>query len=181
MQNATIHTAQRGLSLVEVMTTIAIAAILATGAAPSMKRMLEARRLDGMASVLAADIHAARAEAIARNQTLRLSLRTDAAGGCYVLHSGAADLCSCAGTGAAVCTGNAEPIKTVRWSTAEGVQVSGNVASLGFDAMHGTATPSGTWRVTAASDGRAVHHVVNVMGRLRSCSPHGEVRGYRAC
>jgi len=180
MQKRPQPRAQRGLSLVEVMTAITIAAILGTGAAPSLRRLFEARRLDGLATQLAGDIHATRAEAIARNQTLRLSLHADASGGCWVMHSGNADQCSCGATGAAVCTAGAESIKTVRWSAAEGVLVSGNVAAIGFDAMHGTATPAGTWRVTA-SDGRAVHHVVNVMGRLRSCSPQGAVPGFRAC
>jgi methionine biosynthesis protein MetW len=31
------------------------------------------------------------------------------------------------------------------------------------------------------ADGRAVHHVVNIMGRVRSCSPGGQVLGHPAC
>ena len=45
--------------------------------------------------------------------------------------------------------------------------------------MHGTSTPTGTLRLVD-SRGRAVHHVVNVMGRVRSCTPAG-VPGWRAC
>ena len=174
------HKAQRGVSLVEAMTVVAVAAILGAGAAPSMKRALEARRLDGLAALLAADIHATRAEAIARNQTLRLSLHADALGGCWVMHSGTADQCSCAASGPAVCTSGADSIKTVRWTAADGVAITANVASIGFDAMHGTSTPAGTLRVTG-SDGRAVHHIVNVLGRLRSCSPQGAVPAFRSC
>jgi type IV fimbrial biogenesis protein FimT len=32
-----------------------------------------------------------------------------------------------------------------------------------------------------ASGDRAVHLVVNLMGRVRSCSPGNTVPGYRAC
>jgi len=31
------------------------------------------------------------------------------------------------------------------------------------------------------ANGRAVHHVVNVMGRVRSCSPLNAMPGYTAC
>jgi type IV fimbrial biogenesis protein FimT len=51
---------------------------------------------------------------------------------------------------------------------------------MAFDPLHGTATPTATWRVIAR-DGRAIHHVVNVMGRVRSCSPDAAVPGHRAC
>jgi type IV fimbrial biogenesis protein FimT len=54
------------------------------------------------------------------------------------------------------------------------------VASVLFDPLHGTSTPAGTWRVIGTG-GRAVHHVINVMGRVRSCSPQAAVPGYRAC
>jgi type IV fimbrial biogenesis protein FimT len=61
--------------------------------------------------------------------------------------------------------------------------VQANVASILFDPLHGTSTPTGTLRVVADS-GRAVHHVVNIMGRVRTCSPAGAapvVAGYRVC
>jgi type IV fimbrial biogenesis protein FimT len=60
------------------------------------------------------------------------------------------------------------------------VLVQANVASILFDPMHGTSTPTGTVRVIG-SNGRELRHVVNVMGRVRTCSPQGNVAGYRAC
>ena len=62
----------------------------------------------------------------------------------------------------------------------ERVTLVANAASVLFDPLHGTATPTGTLRVTGAS-GRAIHHIINVMGRVRSCSPQAAVPGYRAC
>ena len=65
-----------------------------------------------------------------------------------------------------------------------GFGVSGRITtftgSVLFDPLHGTASPTATVRVTGLS-GRAIHHVVNVMGRVRSCSPLGAVPGYRVC
>jgi type IV fimbrial biogenesis protein FimT len=60
------------------------------------------------------------------------------------------------------------------------VAVHANVASVLFDPLHGTSTPTGTLRLVG-SGGREVQHVVNVMGRVRSCSPLGAVPGYRPC
>jgi type IV fimbrial biogenesis protein FimT len=49
-----------------------------------------------------------------------------------------------------------------------------------FDTDRGTVSPTGTLRIHAADD-RTVHHVVNIMGRVRTCSPNGLVAGHPAC
>jgi type IV fimbrial biogenesis protein FimT len=49
-----------------------------------------------------------------------------------------------------------------------------------FDPLHGTSSPTATLRVLGMN-GRAVHHVINLMGRVRSCSPSTTVPGYPAC
>jgi type IV fimbrial biogenesis protein FimT len=172
-----------GFTLVEASITVAIAAITLATAAPSFGSFIETRRLNGVAAQLAADIQFIRAEALLRNAPLRLSLHDDAGGNCYVLHSGLAKQCSCAGDGPALCSGDAREIKTVVLPARERIRVQANVASILFDPLHGTSTPTGTLRVVADS-GRAVHHVVNIMGRVRTCSPAGAapvVAGYRVC
>lgn len=171
---------QRGVTLIEACVTVAVMAIVASGAAPSMQAMLDARRLDGIASQLASDLQFARVSAVARNQRLRLSLQTDAGGSCYVVHTGAADACRCGESGPAVCSPGASEVRTVRVSPADRVQMQANVASILFDPVHGTSTPAGTVRMIGAN-GRELRHVVNVMGRVRTCSPQGSVAGYRAC
>jgi type IV fimbrial biogenesis protein FimT len=79
-----------------------------------------------------------------------------------------------------VCGGGARAIKGVALAAAERVGVTANVASVVFDPLHGTSTPTGTLRLTGAR-GRAIHHIVNVVGRVRSCSPEGAVSGYPPC
>ena len=79
-----------------------------------------------------------------------------------------------------MCAGSARIIKGVTLATGERVSVAGNVASIAFDPLHGTSTPTGTLRLVGAR-GSAVHHVVNVVGRVRSCSPGGAVPGYSPC
>jgi type IV fimbrial biogenesis protein FimT len=159
---------------------LAITAVLAASAAPSMQALIAARRLESAASQLATDIQLTRAAAVARNQALRLSFHPRSGGSCYVIHTGAADQCDCTDTGPAVCTGGAREIKTVIVSAADQVSVVANVGSVLFDPLHGTTSPTGTLRVMGAT-GREVRHVINVMGRVRSCSPAPSVPGYRAC
>jgi type IV fimbrial biogenesis protein FimT len=171
---------QRGLTLIEAAIVLVVTAIVAATAAPALSKLIEARRLDAAAHQLAADVQLVRSEAVARNQPIRLSFHGDSQSTCWVVHTGAAAQCSCAGgSGPAVCTGGANEIKTVVLGAAERVTVQANVASMLFDPLHGTATPAGTLRLVDGN-GRAIHHIVNVMGRVRSCTPSG-VAGWRAC
>ena len=78
------------------------------------------------------------------------------------------------------CTGNATLLHSTRLATASRVTLATNATSVVFDPQHGTSTPTATYRLVAA-DGREIRQIVNVMGRIRSCSPQGGVTGQRAC
>lgn len=167
---------QRGLTLVEAAVVVGIVAAAATAAAPGLQRLIEQRRLDAAATTLAADLQLARNEAIARNRVVRLA--RDELAGCYLLHTGPAGSCRCGANGGAVCDDGSAAIRSV--ASSPRITLLSNTTAIAFDPLHGTATPTATWRVIG-NDGRAVHHVVNVMGRVRSCSPESAVPGYRAC
>jgi len=169
---------QNGFTLVEAALVTTLTAIAASLAAPGLQGALTLRRLDGAATELAANLQLARSEAVARNRAVRLSWH--AAQRCYVVHTGAVDQCVCSDDGSASCSGDALLLKSVAWEAAGGLALQSNTTSMLFDPLHGTASPTATWHVSAA-DGRAVHHVVNVMGRVRSCSPLAAVPGLRAC
>jgi type IV fimbrial biogenesis protein FimT len=176
---------QRGVTLVEVSIVLAVLGIVMTSAAPGMQGLIDTRRLDGAATQLASDLQFVRSMAVARNQPVRLSFHTTSTATCYVIHTGLSAQCDCSGASAgsataAVCSGDAEQIKTVVLPAQQRVTVQANATSVLFDPLHGTSTPTGTLRVIGPQ-GRAVHHVVNVMGRVRSCSPSSTVPGYRAC
>ena len=170
---------QHGLTLLELAIVVAITAIVAATAAPSFTALIDARRLDSAATRLAADVQLARSEAIARNRPLRLSVATGADATCWVVHSGGASDCRCSASGV-TCANGALAIQSVVLPSAERVAVAGNVASIVFDPLHGTSTPTATLSLSDVR-GRAVRHVVNVLGRVRSCSPAGTVAGYPAC
>lgn len=177
------HRTQRGVTLIEASVVAAIGVITVSSAAPGFNRFIEKQRLDGIAAQLATDIQFTRAESVMRNTGLRLSVQSHAWGVCYVIHSGTAGQCTCKASGPAECAGDAQQLKTVTLPAADQFALESNVSSILFDPMHGTSTPAGTFKVIAPSR-RAVHHVVNVMGRVRTCSPKVEaapIPGYAVC
>jgi type IV fimbrial biogenesis protein FimT len=177
--HATTGTRQRGLTLVELCTTCALAAVLVGTAAPSYRNLITRKALEGRSTELAADLQFARTEAVSRNVGVRVSFRADASGSCYAVHTGAANACSCGG-GATTCSAGAIAIKSVHLPASGPVRLQANVNSMLFDPLRGTVTPTGTLRLTD-TQGRAIHQVVNVMGRARTCSPGGQVPGLRSC
>ena len=170
----------RGVTLIEACTVIAITSVVVGASVPGLQGLIELRRLNGSAALLATDIQFARSEAVSRNRALRLSFHPSADGSCYVIHTGNAVQCTCSGSGPALCSGGAEEIKTVHLRAADKVALQANVGSVLFDPLHGTSTPTGTLRLVASA-GQEIRHVVNVMGRVRSCTPLGTVAGYVAC
>lgn len=168
---------QRGFGLIEALTSLAVGAIVLTVAAPSLQDLVGRRHLEGVADRLAADLHFARTEAMARNASVRIVFHPDASESCYLIHTGSPTSCNCT-AGAPSCSDGAMLLRSVTVPAAH-AQVRANIGSILFDPLHGTASPGGTLRVTGAS-GAAVHHVVNVLGRVRSCSSAG-VGGHPVC
>ena len=115
---------QRGITVVEAAIAMAIAAIAASAVVPGLGSVVEKQRLEGVASQLASDLQQARAQAVLRNTGLRLSIHAAPWGSCYVVHSGAVGQCECEASGPAVCSGSAQPLKTVRLALA-GSSISG--------------------------------------------------------
>jgi type IV fimbrial biogenesis protein FimT len=167
--------AQRGITLVEALVTGAVIATVVGAAAPSFGRAVERHAIEGVATGLESDIQFARAEAVARGETLRMSFGS----ACYVVHGGSGD-CTCAADGPAQCDSGATVLKTVQWPQHAGVSLRSNAPSMRFDPLRGTVSPTGTLRITG-SDGRALHQVVNIMGRTRSCTPDAAMPGHRRC
>jgi type IV fimbrial biogenesis protein FimT len=181
MRVTTTQRLQRGVTLIESMTVLTIASLAIGSTLPGLSSLRQRAELAGVAAQLETDIQFARGHAAAMNRSVRLTLSETAAGAtCYIVHTGSAADCSCAPNGAAVCGGDAEALRAASFTTQGPVQVRSITKSMVFEPSRGTVTPTATLRVEGR-DGRALHQVVNLMGRVRTCSPAGQVAGERSC
>ena len=178
-RRATRH-AQRGITLVETTVVASLVAVVTGLAAPRFDELRQRKQLEGAAVQLETDVHHARMLAVARNAPLRISFESGSGGSCYVIHSGAAGQCQCAADGSAQCQGGAEAERVVRFGPEAGLSLKSNSRSVLFDPMRGTSSPTATVQLQARN-GSAIHKVVNIMGRVRSCSPAPALPGYRRC
>ncbi|KPF42322.1 hypothetical protein IP87_00155 [beta proteobacterium AAP121] len=169
----------RGLSLIESLIAVAIVAVATGATLPGFRDALEVRRLEGAAAQLHTDLQLARSAAAAQNRTLRLSLVSEPGSACYVVHTGDAGSCTCGVAGVPICADGAQALRSQHFGPGLPTLQS-NVGSMVLDGSKGTVSPTGTWRLQAA-DGRGIHLIVNIMGRVRKCSPAAAVAGYPAC
>ena len=177
---STRRPSQQGLTLVESLISLAVVTVSLGAAVPGFQQAQERRQLEGAAAQLATDLRHARSLAVARRAPVRLSVQSSEGASCYVVHTGSAGDCRCSGAGAAVCTSGAEALRTVGFEAGGRMRLSSTSASMLFDTDRGTVTPTGTLRLQASS-GDSIHQVVNIMGRVRTCSPGGAVAGHPAC
>jgi len=145
-----------------------------------MQRLIERQALRGAAEELRSDLQFLRAAAVSRGQPLWLSTTQNALGGsCYVIYAGVKGDCSCLPSGSTACAAGAQVLKTVGFDAGGNVQLQ-RASTFGIEPVRGAATPTATLTLFNRA-GDAVRQIVNVMGRVRTCSPDALVPGYSAC
>jgi type IV fimbrial biogenesis protein FimT len=169
----------RGTTLVETLCVVSIVATSLGLAAPSLSGWRNQQALLGAAAQLETDIQYARSQAVAMNAVVRLSARTGDDGSCYVVHSGPVDSCSCNAQVGAICTGSSSAWRQVTLPATGPVHLTSRNVSIAFDPDHGTVTPTTTFKLQAGT-GKTLLQIVNIMGRVRSCSPDNAA-GFKAC
>ncbi len=179
------HTARRlaslGISLVELMCSLAVTSVLLGQAAPALLQLHRRQSLASAASLLETGVQLARSQAMAINRTVRLTVQAPAGGGgtCYMVHTGSAAACSCSVDGTAQCGAGVQLFSVAGQPDSAAVRLGNAGRSIVFDAGRGTVTPTATF-VFSDRDGRIVHQIVNIVGRTRSCTPNA-TPGYPAC
>jgi len=200
---------QRGFTLIEIMMTIAIVAILVTIGIPSMGSFFDKKRLIKGAETVYSQLQLARSEAIARSADIFVNfswtnaniwgLGISTTSGCnpaVATPASQADwpgnnVCFLVvddGTGT-VDSGDLVQMRTVSTDytgvnmTAAPVFVGdGSANEIAFDFVRGTAS-TGTI-VLQSDDGAEIQISVTLVGRISMCSPAGsttKVAGYRDC
>jgi type IV fimbrial biogenesis protein FimT len=168
--------AQRGFGLLEVLVVMAVVVAATAVLWPNLRDALDMRRLKAASSHWSALIQSARHWAFTLNRPVRLEFQGGAAP-CLVLHTGARGACS--GCGTSPCSSGAQRLGTTP-PLPYALTASASSASLVWSPTDRTVTPTGTLRLELP-DGRALHHVVNLVGRMRVCSPAGTVKGVATC
>lgn len=159
---------QRGLTLLELVIAIALVAVLASLAVPSMGARLDRQRVVSAAETLAADLNEARFEAARQGRTVHL------------LVQGGGEWCWSVATEAACPCGQAQACE---------LRASTPLRQAGIASLEGSSlriTPQGRPEVPGAitlqsQRGLRLRVAVQALGRAHVCSAGPPVPGYPSC
>lgn len=151
-----------GFTLVELMITIAVLAVLAAIALPSFQSTLERRQLVGAADNLFSDLQYARSEAIKRNKTIRFQVGETGADWCYGIDDESGADCSCASKECEV----GDVKKNILAADYKNIQLTmGDV--LEFSPRQGMPNTSQTFTFRIGDNGTQKSVIVNAVGNIR--------------
>jgi type IV fimbrial biogenesis protein FimT len=181
--------ARRGFTLIELMVVVALVAVIVALAGPSMKDMLELRRLRGVQAQVVTDMQFARSESVAQRSLMRVVFRENAAMTCYsIFLSRSPGLrCDCRlGPGAACDQPDTTEVRTVQVQRSTGVGVlppALQIRAFAFEPTNGglveipvddDPTALASFAIDASIDtARKLRTVLNQAGRPTVCRPAG--------
>lgn len=191
---------QNGFTLNELIMVIALVAIIATLAVPSMKGFIDTSRLKSASEAIAGDLQLARSEAVKRNTSISVNFDADGSSTwCYGIDENTGCDCNLSDpTNASACalpiSGNQILYASTTDSSVtpnlssdyDGIELappsfSGNSYTT-FSPTRGTAS-AGTLTLTA-DNGRILKIVISAIGRVKICTPSASnerVNGYSEC
>lgn len=169
---------QWGVTLVELMVTLAVLAIIVS-IATAVPDILDKRRVVGAAESAYSELQFARSEAIKQSRDIYVNVSP---GNTWCVGVSDSPGCDCTGGGQA-CTihyGGEDVLRVVNGADLPGVTMSTTSASeIAFDSIRGMLDGGGNGTLTFTSaQGDDVSVVVSVMGRVRVC---GDAGGYPSC
>jgi len=180
-----------GFSLIELLITISIVAILAAMAAPSFTSMIESRRLVAATEGVYAHLQFARSEAVKLHTDLNLSVKTGTAWCLGISNNPSCD-CSTAGAcvyGASSATATLE--RNLKGSDYSNVTMTSPSANINYfvNNTRGTITIGSTTTTPGVAgdtidlsspSGLKTRVIFSKLGRIKFCTTSG-TGGYPAC
>jgi type IV fimbrial biogenesis protein FimT len=164
--NMFANSKQNGFTLLEMMVTIAVMAIITTTVVPGFNSMREKHKIRGAAETIASDLQLARSEAIKTNQSVSLSISGNGTTNwCYGINDTGG--CNCNVNNA--CQVDGTTVRVASNNDFSNTNLTTNFASqtATFDPNRGT-TNSGTTTLTA--NGKTVKIFISAIGRISFCS-----------
>lgn len=181
---------ERGFTLIEMLITLVIVAVLMAVAVPSMSKFVARKRVEGVAQELATDLRYLRAQHLQRNvQDTRVRFMSTDTMSCYVLYVwGVAGIdCNCTRTSSPVCgdpaaAGASVEIKTVVVPRSTGVTVTSVPSILTLSGFNALPVGNATIRASVASSlGGEVRLTTNASAKPSLCTVSGSESTIPGC
>ena len=173
-----------GFTIVELMVTVAVFAVLAALAVPSFTDFFDRSRVRGAGDEVLSLIATARAEAVENDLDVTLAFVDDGTNPwCIGANAAAAPLAGAPAAAAAPCDCTtvdacmvADQQMVMTSADYEDVDIGALPAAMTFDSMLGAVVPLGTRTVTLTSPSGKYDLVVQVngLGQARLCTPDGK-------
>lgn len=165
----------KGVTLLELLVTIAVLAVLTTIAIPSFRDMGERRRVVNASEAIYSDLQFARSEAVKRSHDVKVEW-------------GGAGLIGCSGWFLQIWDVTTNPDEYLTHTCGDGFpQITLTDTEPGtdartFDRIRGM-PGEGVTLILKSPSGYQIEVVLSGLGRVRSCSPSGtgKVWGYPSC
>lgn len=177
-----------GLTMIELMITLTIGAILLALAVPQMREYIARTRVSGTATELAADIRLARSMVQQQNQPIWITFGSTDDFTCYVLYTegGNTGVCDCARTATPMCDAVPNPpipLRSVFIKRNTGITLTSTSADIGYAQAIGTPNVlGGTAQAEISSSlGGRLKVVMNGLTRATICSLSGHTAEFGDC
>ena len=166
-------TVSKGVTLIELLSSIAIVAVLMLIAAPSLFSVLNTIQLEAVSNNFFTQLRTLRSSAIKTNSSVFVSFATGSAW-CYGFSSVAA--CACGTAGSCLYNGTAYVVTP---PANQGITMSSSTIAnnFSFSPDEGIASSSGS--ITFSNASGSISVVVSPLGRVTLCS--NTIAGYTGC
>lgn len=182
----------RGVTLIELMVGVGILGVLIAVAAPSMADLLERRRVIAAADEIASVLAYAKAETKATNSQLQVRFDPDpnrTMSCAAVVTTSGLNRCRCYLAPNAICPSTSSELLRLFQLPRDHVRFSARATAWAASPNYivfagnqlGIETTGFEVNVVGLRRGYALRVEVNTAGRVRICSPNGDMTGYATC